>query len=119
MGTENTSLFYDGHYCMSSLMAGGRKGWNKEVTARVGLPLLEGITKYFDGDYSGAVGSLAPVMEEVQETIQGSRAQKDVFRQVLLQAAVKSGTKADLARAKQVLDSQLQESGLENHKAVN
>lgn len=135
---DNLSLFYDGHLCMSACMAGDttsrdklresvtkliqgqtRKGWNKQVTTRVGLPLLEGITKYFDGDYSGSVRTLAPVMEELQTTLQGSRAQKDVFRQMMLQAAVKSGTQADLGLAKQVLDTQLQESGLDTHKAVN
>merc|ERR1719430_930220 len=123
--------------CMSAMMAkdrvlleklmestrefieGGRKGWNKEVTTRVGLPLLEGITHYFDGDYSSAVSSLAPIMDDLQESIQGSKAQKDVFRQILLQAAVESGKKEDIAVAKQVLSRQLEESGLPNHKPVN
>jgi hypothetical protein len=84
------------------LLRGGRKGWNREVTERVGLPLLEGITAYFDGDYRGAVAVLAPAMPELQAKLQGSRAQKDVFRQILLSAAVHSGSKADLALAQQV-----------------
>ena len=41
-------------------------------------------------------------MGELQTKIHGSRAQKDVFRQILLSAAIKSGAKADLAQAKQV-----------------
>merc|ERR1719430_1678264 len=98
---------------------GGRKGWNKEVTTRVGLPLLEGITQYFDGDYSSAVTSLSPIMDDLQQSIEGSKAQKDVFRQILLQAAVESGKKEDIAVAKQVLSRQLEESGLPNHKPVN
>ena len=151
---EYRGLFYDGHACFGTLLAddrdthrkllesvhdyldGQRSGWNKEVTQRVGLPLLEGITQYFDRDYSKSVATLAPIMTEVQTKIQGSRAQKDVFRQILLSAAIKSGAKADLAQAKQVglisskrhldwyiyhqvLAKELEESGLENHKAVN
>merc|ERR1712210_238550 len=85
----------------------------------VGVPLLEGITQYFDRDYSKSVATLAPIMGELQTKIQGSRAQKDVFRQILLSSAIKSGAKADLAQAKQVLAKELEESGLEAHKAVN
>ena len=117
---EYRGLFYDGHACFATLLADDRDthrkllenvhdylesqrtGWNKEVTQRVGLPLLEGITQYFDRDYSKSVATLAPIMGEVQTKIQGSRAQKDVFRQILLSAAIKSGAKADLAQAKQV-----------------
>ena len=74
-------------------------------------------------------------MGELQTKIHGSRAQKDVFRQILLSAAIKSGAKADLAQAKQVrlfegrhvdllveyqvLAKELEESGLEGHKEVN
>ena len=113
-------LFYDGHACFATLLADDREthgkllesvhdylesqrtGWNKDVTQRVGLPLMEGITQYFDGDYGKSVATLAPIMGELQTKIQGSRAQKDVFRQILLSAAIKSGAKADLAQAKQV-----------------
>jgi len=134
---EYRGLFYDGHACFGTLLADDRDthgkllekvhdylesqrgGWNKEVTQRVGVPLLEGITHYFDGDFSKAVATLAPIMGEVQTKIQGSRAQKDIFRQILLSAAIKSGAKADLTQAKQVLAKELDESGLEAHKAVN
>jgi len=134
---EYRGLFYDGHACFATLLADDRdthrkllesvhdylesqrSGWNKEVTQRVGVPLLEGITQYFDQDYSKSVATLAPIMGELQTKIQGSRAQKDVFRQILLSAAIKSGAKADLAQAKQVLAKELEESGLEAHKAVN
>ena len=122
---EYRGLFYDGHACFGTLLADDRDthgkllekvhdylesqrgGWNKEVTQRVGVPLLEGITHYFDGDYSKAVATLAPIMGEVQTKIQGSRAQKDIFRQILLSAAIKSGAKADLTQAKQVTLSNL------------
>ena len=146
-------LFYDGHACFATLLADDREthgkllesvhdylesqrtGWNKDVTQRVGLPLMEGITQYFDGDYGKSVATLAPIMGELQTKIHGSRAQKDVFRQILLSAAIKSGAKADLAQAKQVrlfegrhvellvehqvLAKELEESGLEGHKEVN
>merc|ERR1711953_20140 len=130
-------LFYDGHACFATLLADDREthgkllesvhdylesqrtGWNKDVTQRVGLPLMEGITQYFDGDYGKSVATLAPIMGELQTKIHGSRAQKDVFRQILLSAAIKSGAKADLVQAKQVLAKELEESGLEGHKEVN
>lgn len=61
------------------------------MTARVGVPLVEGITHYMDGEYSSAVQTLAPIMSELQGSIQGSRAQKDIYAQILLHAAARSG----------------------------
>ena len=61
------------------------------MTARVGVPLVEGITQYMDGEYSSAVQTLAPIMSELQGSIQGSRAQKDIYAQILLHAAARSG----------------------------
>lgn len=136
-GDNQTSLFYDGHMCFASLLGGDRAaharlmssvedflhgergGWNKQVTASVGLPLLQGITHYFEGDFTGAVASMAPVMPEVQSRLQGSKAQKDVFLQLLLSAAVKSGSGQDLAMAQQLLATELEESGLKKHTPVN
>ena len=51
-------------------------------------------------------------MGELQTKIHGSRAQKDVFRQILLSASIKSGAKADLAQAKQVRLFKLEASWL-------
>ena len=35
------------------------QGWNKEVTEKVGISLMEGITEFFAGDYNNAVEHLA------------------------------------------------------------
>ena len=61
------------------------------MTASVGIPLVEGITQYMDGEYTAAVQSLAPIMSELQAKIQGSRAQKDIYAQILLHSAARSG----------------------------
>ena len=93
------------------------QGWNKEVVTRLGVDLMEGITEYFSGEYTRwrgqpsftklgstlnivktyfrchlyrAVEVLAPIMTELQSCIQGSWAQKDVFRQILLDACIRS-----------------------------
>jgi len=131
------SLFYDGHNSFCSMLAGDRaansklldnmrdyvsgdrSGWNKEVTAKVGVPLVEGITKYMDGEYSEAVSKLAPIMPELQEKIQGSKAQKDIFRQILLHAAVKSGEKSNFDLASDILNQSLSNSKLDKHTPLN
>ena len=47
-----------------------RIGWNKEVTSKVGIPLVEGITHFMDAEYNEAVDKLAPIMPELQTKIQ-------------------------------------------------
>ena len=70
---------------------------------------VEGATKLHEtGDYTEycenlfplprvhrAVEVLAPIMTELQSCIQGSWAQKDVFRQILLDACIRSGDDDD------------------------
>jgi len=132
-----TCLFFDGHGCMANMMAGNsvenrrwldkmkdyiqgdRQGWNKEVTEKVGLPLMEGITQFFNGDYSGAVATLAPVMPDVMKLMNGSLAQKDIFQQVLLQSCVMSGTPGNLGLARQIMEDKLVSRGLQEHTPVN
>jgi len=131
------SLFYDGHNSFCSLLAGDRAanqkllenmreyingdrlGWNKDVTANVGIPLVEGITHYMDGEYTEAVEKLAPMMPELQKKIQGSKAQKDIFRQILLHAAAKSNTKQNLDLAMDILNNRLVEAKVKEHTPLN
>ena len=47
-----------------------RLGWNKDVTTNVGIPLVEGITHFMDGEYTEAVEKMAPIMPELQKKIQ-------------------------------------------------
>merc|ERR1719295_710547 len=104
---------------MRDYVSGDRSGWNKEVTANVGVPLVEGITKYMDGEYSEAVSKLAPIMPELQEKIQGSKAQKDIFRQILLHAAVRSNMKENVDLAVDILNQRLVDSKLDKHGPLN
>jgi len=131
------SLFYDGHNCFNSLLANdkvacskildnmrdfiddNRKGWNKEVVTKVGVALCEGIIAYFDQDYNKSVDQLSKIMNDLQNWIQGSQAQKDIFRQILLDACIKSGSKSNQALAREILDKRLVELKLKNHSPVN
>jgi len=134
---EFVSLFYDGHNCFTQMMAGDRAasqklldnmreyiadqrtGWNKEVTSRVGVPLLQGITAFFDGEYDRAVELLQPVMQEALQKMQGSNAQKDIFSQVLLQACARSGQPRHLSAARAILGERLVERNTPHHTPVN
>ena len=40
------------------------------MTSRVGVPLLQGITAFFDGEYDRAVELLQPVMQEALQKMQ-------------------------------------------------
>jgi len=131
------SLFYDGHACFTNLMAGKstenqkwienmrdyvndeRKGWNKDVTQKVGIPLMEGITKFFSSNYEQAVAILAPIMPDLQRMIQGSGAQKDIFQQILLHSCVRSGTPGDIAIARDIMEQKLVRRKLKEHTPLN
>jgi len=131
------SLFYDGHNAFSSLLAGDkvafakftenlnefvqgdRIGWNKEVTSRVGVPLVEGIQAFMDQQYDLAVNKLVPIMPELTQKIQGSSAQKDIFRQILLHAAVNSNNDDNLKMAQDMLNQTLEDSTLTKHTPLN
>ena len=40
------------------------------MTSRVGIPLVEGINKFMDGDYKEAVSILGPIIPELMQKIQ-------------------------------------------------
>lgn len=131
------SLFYDGHNCFNSLLAGdrvardklldnmrdfindNRTGWNKDVVTRLGVQLLQGITEYFDGEYNKAVEILSGIMSDLQGVIQGSTAQKDVFRQILLDACIRSGSATNLALARDIIDKRMVDMNLKSHTPAN
>ena len=95
------------------------QGWNKEVTEKVGISLMEGITEFFAGDYSKAVEHLAPVMPDIQRMIQGSGAQKDIFQQILLHSCVRSGTPQQLRTAREIMDEKLVRRKIKEHTPLN
>ena len=131
------SLFYDGHNCFNTLLSGdsaataklmdnmrdfisdNRTGWNKQVVTKLGMDLMEGIREYFSGDYNRSVDLLSKVMPELQNSIQGSWAQKDIFRQILVDACIKSGSATNLSMARDVLDQKLVYQNIKTHAPAN
>ena len=80
---------------------------------------MEGIGQFFDGEYGKAVQTLSPVMPKLQEMIQGSFAQKDIFQQILLHSCLRSGTSRNLAIAREILDQKLADRNVINHTQLN
>jgi len=67
--------------------------FTREVWRDIALPGCEGLYAYARGDYAEAWHRLAPCVPRMAEA-GGSHAQRDLFEQVLLDAAVKSGRTA-------------------------
>ena len=67
------------------------------VYRRIGLPLCRGLAAYRAGDHGAAVEHLLPIRYEVV-AVGGSHAQRDVFQQTLIWAALADG-RDRLARA--------------------
>jgi hypothetical protein len=106
-------VFADTHYMMALAAEGpagaaealleslegfaGEAGTEAEVAHAIGLPLCRAVLAHRRGRYGEAVDALLPHRPALKR-IGGSRAQRDLFEQLLIDAAVKSGRKA-LARA--------------------
>jgi len=73
------------------------KGDNRDTTADVGLPVVEGMFAFGDGDYRRALGALLPVVRRVHR-IGGSHAQRDLVAMTTVAAAQRAGDKS-VARA--------------------
>jgi len=134
---EFVSLFYEGHACFNNLLAGdtranavlidnmreyindNRKGWNKNVVTEVGIDLMEGITAFFNADYDTSIKLLQGIMPKLQSSIQGSWAQKSIFRQILIEACIRSGSQAHLALARDILDQNMVERNLKAPTPAN
>ncbi|XP_075712084.1 tetratricopeptide repeat protein 38 [Rhinoderma darwinii] len=115
---DHILIFNDLHFLMSSL---GSK--NREMTTRLlkslkelskcpgenyqhslirdlGLPLSQALVEFDSGNYDKVVELMCPVRYKILN-IGGSDAQRDVFNQVLIRAAINSNTKShhNLARS--------------------
>ena len=64
--------------------------FNREVWASVALPACEGLHAYATGDFDAAWRHLSAAMPRMLEA-GGSHAQRDLFEQIVLDAAIKSG----------------------------
>ena len=80
---------------------------------------MEGISQFFDGEYGKAVQTLYPVIPKIQEMIQGSFAQKDIFQQILLHSCLRSGTSENMTVAREILDQKLVDRNVKNHTQLN
>ena len=105
--------FRDAHFCLA-LAANGNfdgarrhiesmaafsaqgEGWRAEATRDILIPLCQGMIAYEAGDYDKATELLWPMRNEIS-TIGGSHAQRDLFAQILCDAAVHS-SKLSVAR---------------------
>ena len=66
------------------------RGWTAAATASTLIPLCEGIVAYEAGDYETACNILWPMRNDLAP-VGGSHTQRDLFRQILEDAAVKGG----------------------------
>ncbi|XP_071966189.1 tetratricopeptide repeat protein 38-like [Antedon mediterranea] len=106
---DHTLVFNDIHYLMAALGAKQndivkrfkesttdfikkKKGDQRNIMNEVGVVMFEAFQAYDDGDFSKAVETMLPVRYQVIN-IGGSHAQRDVFNQFLIQAALKSDQK--------------------------
>ncbi len=73
------------------------EGWRAEATRNVVIPLCEAMIAYEAGDYDKATELFWPMRNEIS-TIGGSHAQRDLFAQIMCDAAVHS-SKLSVARS--------------------
>lgn len=105
--------FVDSHFLLALIAAGrmdkaralvaaardfdGGSDAQRKLTHRVGVPLLEGLLAFGEGDYSQAIERIQSVRYRYIG-IGGSHAQRDLYTQILIEAAFQGGA-SDLARA--------------------
>ena len=73
---------------MATFSAKG-EGWRAEATRKILIPLCEAIIAYEAGDYDKSIDLLWPVRHEIV-SVGGSHAQRDLFAQIMCDAAVNS-----------------------------
>ncbi len=111
---DHALVFADVHYAMALAAAGEDAGveallessarfaatgagTEASVMSRVGLPLLQAVIAHRRREYARVVDLLLPVRDEIR-LIGGSHAQRDVFAQLLIDAAWRGGRR-DIAGA--------------------
>lgn len=72
----------------ASLAARGERG--NAIAGEVALPLLRGMAAFADGDYEATVRQIGPVEDRIY-LVGGSKAQREVFHDTLLEALLRSG----------------------------
>ena len=112
---DNRKVSFSSRFCSKYFS----QGWNKDVVTKVGIDLMEGINAFFAGDYNTSIELLDRIMPELQSSIQGSWAQKSIFRQILLEACIRSGTKPHLALARQILHQNMVDRKIKSPTPAN
>ena len=74
--------------------AGTAPAFSRRAWSEVALPAAEGLYAHATGDYEQAWRRLEPALPRMQE-IGGSHAQRDLFEQIFLDTALKSGRFVD------------------------
>ena len=87
---------------LSRLRERGKKSRNPTLPDVV-VPLMEGLHAFTRGEYPEAVAKIAPLEERIVE-VGGSHAQREVFHDTLLEAALRAG---DSERARPLLERRL------------
>jgi len=83
--------------------AGSQQGTEAEVMADVGLPLARAVVAHRRGEYTDVVDQLYPVRRRVRR-IGASHAQRDLFDQLLIDAAWRGGR---LTEARELIEERL------------
>ncbi len=98
--------FRDAHYCLALAangdvdaaqkhvqsmveMSADGDSWRPETTRKILIPLCEGMIAYEQGDYGKACDILWPMRNDLT-ALGGSHAQRDLFAQILCEAAVRA-----------------------------
>ncbi len=116
--TRTGLLFHVAHLAMALAAAGEwsvarqhlgllRERSTKDRTGLMGdvaVPLVEGLHAFAAGDYGTTIARIEPLRPRIVE-LGGSRAQRDVFHDTLLEACFRAG---DMARAERLLAERLQ-----------
>nr|XP_022297287.1 tetratricopeptide repeat protein 38-like [Crassostrea virginica] len=107
---DHILTFNDAHFLMASLGAGDKtvsdklitslkefakgtgKGDNQRIAQEVGVPLCDALVAYDAGDFATAVSLVNPLRYKIIN-IGGSHAQRDLFNQFLIHAAIQSPQK--------------------------
>lgn len=112
--------FRDAHFCLAlaakgnfdvarkhidsmTVFARSGEGWTAEATKTTLIPLCEAMLAYEAGEHAKACDLLWPIRNELAP-IGGSLAQRDLFTQILIDSAVKSGR---LATARNLLSERV------------
>jgi hypothetical protein len=74
-----------------------KSGTNRDISAQLALPLQQGLAAFAEGAFERSVDLLLPIRYDIRR-IGGSHAQRDLFSQTLIAAAIAAG-REPLARA--------------------